>query len=99
MCSMATNLRLRADAEAALRDAASRTGRSQQELIREAVDEYLGIGPTGGRAGARLASDTDALIDAGLVRPAREAFRHAGELLTLPDGVSTADLLERDDRR
>ena len=41
---MATNLRLRPDAARALREAAERTNRSQQDLIREAVDLYLGLG-------------------------------------------------------
>lgn len=41
---MATNLRLRPEAETALRKEAERTGRSQQDLIREALDRYLSIG-------------------------------------------------------
>lgn len=89
---MATNLRLRPEAEAALRDAAERTGRSQQELIREAVDQYLQLGATLGR------SSFQQLVDAGLVIPSRTPYRRAGNPITLPDGMTTADLLDRDDR-
>lgn len=42
---MATNLRLRPDAEEAVRAEAARTGKSQQDVIREAVDRYLGLAP------------------------------------------------------
>lgn len=89
---MATNLRLRPEAEAALRDAAERTGRSQQELIREAVDQYLQLGATLGR------SSFQQLVDAGLVIPSRTPYRRAENPITLPDGMTTADLLDRDDR-
>ena len=89
---MATNLRLRPEAEAALRDAAERTGRSQQELIREAVDQYLQLGATLGR------SSFQQLVDAGLVIPSRTRYRRAENPITLPEGMTTADLLDRDDR-
>lgn len=94
---MATNLRLRPEAEVAVRAAAARTGRSQQELIREAVDRYLDIqGASGGRALPR--SDADALVAQGAVLPARSAFRMVDEPVALPAGVSTIGLLDRDDR-
>lgn len=89
---MATNLRLRPEAEAALRDAAERTGRSQQELIREAVDQYLQLGATLGQ------SSFQQLVDAGLVITSRTPYRRAENPITLPDGMTTADLLYRDDR-
>lgn len=92
---MATNLRLRADAEKALRDRAADTGRSQQQLIREAVDQYLGLRlPTVPR------TDAEALIADGQVLPPRSAFRELSdaELTRLPDGVRSEDLLDRDDR-
>ena len=89
---MATNLRLRPETEAALRTAAERTGRSQQELIREAVDQYLEIGSAPRR------SSVQQLIDAGLLIPARTPYRRAENPITLPDGMTTADLLDRDDR-
>lgn len=44
---MAMNLRLRDDAAEALRAESERTGLSQQEILRHAVDEHLGL------AGAR----------------------------------------------
>ena len=40
---MATNLRLSPESARALQDAARASGRSQQELIREALDQYLGL--------------------------------------------------------
>lgn len=90
---MATNLRLRPDAEQALRAQAAVVGRSQQELIREAVDRYLG-----------LASDPvprtveGALLASGAVLPARTEFRESARLLPLRKGVSTLQMLDRDDR-
>lgn len=90
---MATNLRLRPDAEEALRAQAAEVGRSQQELIREAVDRYLGLGsdpvPRTGQ-GALLAS--------GAVLPARTAFRESDHLLQLHEGFSTLRMLDREDR-
>jgi Ribbon-helix-helix protein, copG family len=90
---MATNLRLRSDAQKALRTHAAATGRSQQELIREAVDRYLGLTPnpvSRTQAGGLLAS--------GAVLAARADFRDSTDLLSLPEGLSTLQLLERDDR-
>jgi len=90
---MATNLRLRPAAEEAVRAEAARTGRSQQELIRHAVDRYLGLDePVTPR------SDAEALLAAGAVLPARSAFRVAAELIDLPAGVETLALLDRDER-
>ena len=89
---MATNLRLRPAAEDALRAAAERTGRSQQDLIREAIDQYLEL------VEARQHTDYDQLVAAGLVIPSRIPFRRATTKLTLPEGVTTADLLDREDR-
>jgi hypothetical protein len=90
---MATNLRLRSDAQEALRTRAAATGRSQQELIREAVDRYLGLIP-------KPVSRTDAgtLLASGAVLVARTDFRESTELLPLPERLSTLHLLDRDDR-
>lgn len=88
---MATNLRLREELEVALRERAERTGRSQQELIREALERYLGLG------NPRDIS-IEELIARGVVRPAREPMRHSDHLLTLPPGVTSLDLLDREDR-
>jgi hypothetical protein len=87
---MATNLRLRPEAEKALRDESAKTGRSQQELIRMAVDEFLGL------TTPRTAT-LDELIAAGIVtapRPLREGVHP----LTLPPGMTSLDLLDREDR-
>ena len=87
---MSTNLRLGDEAAAALRDAARRTGRSQQELLRDAVDQYLGLrrGPT----------TRDQAIQSGLVRPPAP-FQDTKPGIVLPTGKSSIDLLERDSDR
>lgn len=92
---MATNLRLRADAERAVRERAAETGQSQQEIIRDAVDRYLGL-----RALSSPRTDTEAMVAEGRVLPARSPFRElpTEDLVRLPAGTTTADLLERDDR-
>lgn len=90
---MATNLRLRLDAEEAVRAEAVRTGRSQQELIRAAVDQYLRLIPV---PPPRTESET--LLAAGIVLPARSAFRQLRELVSSPDGETSIDSLDRADR-
>lgn len=97
---MATNLRLRADAEAALRAKAARTGRSQQDLIRDAVDASLGLGAsTGGDTldGSPDEMRRETLRGLGL-RPARLPYSELEHLVTLPRGVRSSDLLDREDR-
>jgi hypothetical protein len=91
---MATNLRLRPDAEEAVRAEAVRTGRSQQEVIREAVDIYLGLNESHPR------SEAEALVANRSVLPARGPFVEvdADDMITLPEGMTTLDLLDRDDR-
>lgn len=91
--TVATNLRLRPEAESALREAAERLGRSQQELIREAVNNYLGVS----REGADR-RPPDPLRAAGIVRAPREPFRRARRLLDLPGGITTEGLLDRGER-
>lgn len=96
---MATNLRLRPEAERALRDEAERSGRSQQEVIRAAIDTYLGLAPAGDRGDEREdVSELGLLVAARSVRPPRLPFRRPAHRLTLPPGVTTADLLDREDR-
>lgn len=90
---VATNLRLRPEAEAALRDEAARTGRSQQELIREAIDQYLRLAPS-----HTPRTEAERLVASGSVLMARSAFRESDTRLTLPRGTSSADLLDREDR-
>jgi nanoRNase/pAp phosphatase (c-di-AMP/oligoRNAs hydrolase) len=72
---------------------AEATGRSQQELIREAVDRYLGLAS---EAVPRTAAG--ALLSSGTVLSARSEFRESDELLALPEGLGTLELLDRDDR-
>ncbi len=85
---MATNLRLTEEAATALRAAAEKSGRSQQDLLREAVDRYLGLGEV---------SDRDRAVATGLVRaPAR--FVDTAADIELPAGVRILDLLDRGDR-
>jgi len=88
---MATNLRLREETELALRKESERSGRSQQDLIREALDRYLGVG-------SPRDNSIEELIARGLVKPAREPLRLSDRPLSLPRGVSSLDLLHRDDR-
>ncbi len=89
---MAMNLRLSPDAEAALRREAERSGRSQQEVVREAVSRQLGL------SAPNASSDLGALVATGTVRPPRTPHRRAATRLTLPAGTTSADLLDRGDR-
>ncbi len=88
---MATNLRLLPDAEAALRAEAERSGRSQQEILRAALDRYLD------RSGGDLSSG-DPLLRSGTLLPPRTRYRKVKPTRTLPDGITTLDLLDRDER-
>lgn len=86
---MSTNLRLSDELAAALREESTRTGRSQQEIVREAIAAKLG-----------LVTDETALekaIREGRVE-APEPFRDFEPPLTLPAGRSSMDLLGRDDQ-
>ncbi|WP_394770128.1 hypothetical protein [Lacisediminihabitans sp.] len=94
---MATNLRLRPEAETALREESERTGRSQQELLREAVDQFLGLAERPVPS-PRSRDSIEDLIARGMLRPAREPFRRARRRLKLPEGVTSIDLLDREDR-
>lgn len=90
---MATNLRLDPEAEAALRAMAADSLRSQQELIREAVDRFLGL-----TAAVTPTSDADNLLSRYGVVPPRTQYRELQERVVLPPGVTTLDLLDRGDR-
>ncbi len=87
---MSTNLRLGDAAVAALRDAARRTGRSQQDLLREAVNRFLGIGS--------FDSPRDRAVAAGLVK-APTPFEDVAPTVVLPPGIAALDLLDRDNGR
>lgn len=91
---MATNLRLRPEAEAALRAEAERSGRSQQDILREAVDRHLNLG----RPRPAAARGRDSLIASGTVLPPRTPYRKVTPRLALQDGVDSLELLDRDDR-
>jgi hypothetical protein len=91
---MATNLRLRKDAVEALRREAHRTGRSQQDVIRDAVDRQLGLMSATAGGGDELY----ALLATGAVRRPRSVYRRAVKRLRLPQRVTSADLLDRHDR-
>ncbi len=88
--AMATNLRLSPETARALQEAARRSGRSQQDLIRDAVEQYLGIAPTSG--------ERERLIAAGAIKPGTP-FEDVEPWVTLPAGVSSRDLLDRDEDR
>jgi len=87
---MATNLRLSEQTAAALRDAARRSGRSQQDLLREAVERFLGLG--------NESATRDRAVSTGLVK-APSNFRDVVPNITLKRGLNTRDLLDRDDSR
>ncbi|WP_250285730.1 hypothetical protein [Frankia sp. CiP1_Cm_nod2] len=89
------NLRLRPEAEAALRAEADRSGRSQQEILREAVDRHLRTLAAGGPASL---GTREPLLTAGIVLPPRTPYRRVTPTLTLPEGTTSLDLLDRDDR-
>jgi hypothetical protein len=90
VAGMSTNLRLSPDAEVALRDAARKSGRSQQDLLREAVDRYLGL--------SRESGTRDRAVAAGVVRPP-SPFRDTKPAVRLRRGVSSLGLLDRDEDR
>ncbi|MGQ0626327.1 MAG: ribbon-helix-helix protein, CopG family [Sporichthyaceae bacterium] len=87
---MATNLRLDERAASALRDASRRTGRSQQELLREAIDRYLGL--------AAEDRSLDRAVASGLVKPP-SPFLDLQPRIRLSGALSTLDLLDRDEQR
>ncbi|MFC9694046.1 ribbon-helix-helix protein, CopG family [Kribbella sp. NPDC056951] len=90
---MAMNLRLSPEVASALQAESERTGKSQQEIIREAVARHLHL--VGREAPL---SDREQARASGLVRPARVPYRKVTPTLRLPKGVTTLDLLDREDR-
>lgn len=87
------NLRLTPEAEQAVRREAERTGRSQQEVIREAVGRHLGL-----LREESPRSELGVLVATGTVRPPRMPSRKVTKRLRLPPGVTSSDLLDRGDR-
>lgn len=97
---MARNVHLQPDAESALREAAARTGRSQQQIIREAIDEKLGISRelmTGATDEPLRPNSQDRLARLGITAAA-SAYRELAEPIMLDAGLTSADLLDREDR-
>lgn len=86
---MSTNLRLSEELAGALREAAARTGRSQQEIVREAIAKELGL--------SREMTAMDRAVRAGVVE-APAPFRDVEPTLKLPKGQTSLDLLDREDR-
>ena len=86
---MATNLRLNERTAKALREAAKSRGKSQQQIIREALERFLGL--------ESEMSDRDRAIASGLVK-AGTPFVDFEPFLVLPAGMTTLDLLDRDER-
>lgn len=90
---MAMNLRLSKDAEEAVRREAQRSGRSQQDVIREAIGRHLGL-----YVGDGPRNELSMLVSTGAVRPPRVPYRRIAKRLSLPPGTASADLLDRGDR-
>lgn len=82
------NLRLRPEAAAALKAESERTGLSQQEILRRAVDEHLGLVPRTARQ--RLPD---------WVIPAAEPYRRVEPSLVLPDGMTVVEFIDREEDR
>jgi hypothetical protein len=87
------NLRLSSEVALALQAEAERTGKSQQEIIRDAVARHLHL--TGRESPL---SDREQARASGLVRPARVAYRKVTPRLRLPTGMNSLELLDREDR-
>lgn len=85
---MATNLRLDPETEAAVRAESKRTGVSQQQIMRQAIREHVGLEPR-----ARTEKE---LPD--WVIPASEPYRRIEPWITLREGETVMDLLDREDR-
>lgn len=86
--NMPTNLRLRPDLADAVKSEAARTGRSQQDVMRDAIERYLA---SGGGTSAHTPSVSDIL-------PPRTPWREAAKRIRLPQGTNSLDLLDREDR-
>jgi predicted transcriptional regulator len=86
---VSTNLRLSDELAAALREAAARSGRSQQDIVREALAKELGLWTA--------ETGMDRAVRLGLVEEP-EPFRDVVPTLRVPAGLSTLDLLDREDR-
>jgi predicted transcriptional regulator len=86
---MSTNLRLSEELAGALREEAARRGRSQQDIVREAIAKELGM--------ASELTPMQRAVRAGTVE-APEPFCDCEPTLPLPHGTRSLDLLDREDR-
>jgi predicted transcriptional regulator len=86
---MSTNLRLSEELAGALREKAAQTGRSQQDIVRDAIAKELGM--------TSASTPMEHAIRAGMVE-APEPFRDTEPTLTLPPDTRSLDLLDREDR-
>lgn len=86
---MSTNLRLSEELAGALREEAARTGRSQQDIVRDAIAKELGM--------TSASTPMELAIRTGTVE-APEPFHDVEPTLTLPRGTRSLDLLDREDR-
>lgn len=77
------NLRLRPEVAEALRAESERTGVSQQEILRRAVDDHLGLA-----AAARSRRLPD------WVEPPRQVFRDVVPRVALPEGITSEQILD-----
>ncbi|WP_241996522.1 ribbon-helix-helix protein, CopG family [Kribbella antiqua] len=87
------NLRLPPEIASALQAEADRTGRSQQEIVREAIGRHLHL-----TEDETQTSDRERARAARTVQPARVAYRKVTPRLRLPKGTTSLELLDRDDR-
>jgi predicted DNA-binding protein len=87
---MTTKLTLSMELASALRAEAERTGKSQREIVAEAVSRHLQ--PVEAR---QATSDRDLARAAGLAQAARMPYRKVRPRLYLPEGTSSLDLLGR----
>ena len=80
-------LRLSEELASALREEAARRGKSQQDIVREAIAKELGT--------ASELTSIERAVRAGTVE-APEPFRDVEPTLTLPRGTRSLDLLDRE---
>lgn len=89
---MAATLRLDEATREALRTEAERAGRSQQDIVRAALAQFLHL------EGSATASATDDLLRSARAQAPRSPYRRARPRIRLPHGQTSLDLLDRDDR-
>jgi hypothetical protein len=82
---MAMNIRLDPRLAAALKEEANRSGESQQEIVRSAIEKLL--------SERSVRSDRQRAVDAGIVI-AGAAYRRVSGTVAVPPGVSIEDALD-----